>query len=60
MAENDKYVELLWYQKYDKIELGEKMPAEKPNLPFQVVEALIAPVFRPSASLERRWKLQKN
>ena len=60
MTENDKYVELLWYQKYDKIELGENMPAEKPNLPFQVMEALIAPVSRPSASLERRWKLQKN
>jgi len=43
MAENDKYVELLWYQKYDKIELGEKMPAEKPNLPFQVVETINQP-----------------
>ena len=43
MTENDKYVELLWYQKYDKIELGEKMPAEKPNLPFQVVETINQP-----------------
>jgi adenine-specific DNA-methyltransferase len=43
MAENDKYVELLWHQKYDKIELGEKMPTEKPNLPFQVVETINQP-----------------
>ena len=43
MAENDKYVELLWYQKYDKIELGDKMPVEKPNLPFQVVETINQP-----------------
>ncbi len=43
MAENDKYVELLWHQKYDKIELGEKMPAEKPNLPFQVIETINQP-----------------
>ncbi len=43
MAENDKYVELLWYQKYNKVELGERMPAEKPNLPFQVVETINQP-----------------
>jgi adenine-specific DNA-methyltransferase len=44
MAEdNKKYVELLWYQKYDKISLGKKMPIERPNLPFQVVETVNKP-----------------
>jgi len=44
MAENDKkYVELIWNQKYDKIELGEKIPIEKPNLPFQIVETVNKP-----------------
>jgi len=38
-----KYVELLWADKYDKIELGEKTPVEKPNLPFQVVETVNEP-----------------
>ena len=40
---NKKYVELLWYQKYDRMELGEKLPVEKPNLPFQVVETVNRP-----------------
>ncbi|MEM3668160.1 MAG: site-specific DNA-methyltransferase [Thermoplasmatales archaeon] len=43
MAENKKYVELIWYQKYDKMELGEKIPIEKPNLPFQIVETINKP-----------------
>lgn len=43
MAENKKYVELLWHQKYDKIDLGEKLPIEKPNLPFQTVETMNEP-----------------
>ena len=43
MAENKKYVELLWAEKYDKLDLGEKMPIEKPNLPFQVVETINEP-----------------
>lgn len=43
MAENKKYVELLWYQKYDKLELGEKTPIEKPNLQFQTVETVNKP-----------------
>jgi len=43
MIENKKYVELIWHQKYDKIELGEKMPIEKPNLPFQTVETINKP-----------------
>ena len=43
MANNKKYVELLWHGKYDKIELGNKMPIERPNLPFQVVETINRP-----------------
>ena len=43
MAENKKYVELLWHQKYDKLDLGEKLPIEKPNLPFQTVETVNKP-----------------
>ena len=44
MAENNKkYVELLWHQKYDKLGLGRKIPIEKPNLPFQVVETVNKP-----------------
>jgi adenine-specific DNA-methyltransferase len=40
---NRKYVELLWADKYDKINLGKKIPIEKPNLPFQVVETVNKP-----------------
>jgi adenine-specific DNA-methyltransferase len=40
---NKKYVELIWYQKYDKISLGEKIPIERPNLPFQVIETINKP-----------------
>jgi len=43
MANNKKYVELLWHGKYDKIEFGNKMPIERPNLPFQVVETVNKP-----------------
>jgi len=43
MVENKKYVELLWAEKYDKLDLGKKMPIEKPNLPFQVVETINEP-----------------
>ncbi len=34
----DKYVELIWSDKYDRIEIGERAPVERYNLPFQVVE----------------------
>ena len=43
MADNKKYVELLWAEKYDKYEKGEKKPIEKPNLPFQAVETVNKP-----------------
>ncbi len=43
MADGKKYVELHWAEKYDKYEKGEKLPIEKPNLPFQVVETVNKP-----------------
>ncbi len=43
MVDNKKYVELLWAEKYDKFDKGEKIPIEKPNLPFQVVETVNKP-----------------
>jgi adenine-specific DNA-methyltransferase len=46
MANNKKYVELIWEEKYDKYEKGKKIPIEKPNLPFQVVETVNKPRFK--------------
>lgn len=43
MADNKKYVELIWAGKYKKIEKGDRMPIERPNLPFQVVETINKP-----------------
>jgi len=43
MAENKKWVELLWVDKYDRLEKGERIPIEKPNLPFQVIETVNKP-----------------
>ena len=43
MKDNKKYVELLWADKYDKYEKGNKNIIEKPNLPFQVVETINKP-----------------
>jgi len=43
MKNNKKYVELIWHQKYDELEKGGKIPIEKPNLPFQVVETVNRP-----------------
>lgn len=59
MAENKgkKYVELLWHQKYDRINLREKIPIEGPNLPFQVVETANKPGIKGgiTASLFPEW-----
>lgn len=58
MANNKKYVELLWHGKYDKIELGNKMPIERPNLPFQVVETINKPRIKGVQSFlfpEKEW-----
>jgi adenine-specific DNA-methyltransferase len=43
MADNEKYVELLWHDKYNEIELGKRVPIDCPNLPFQVVETVNKP-----------------
>jgi len=43
MAEDEKYVELLWHGKYNKIELSKRVPIDYPNLPFQVVETVNKP-----------------
>ena len=40
MSENKKYVELIWNNKYDKFEKGNRNPIERPNLPLQVVETI--------------------
>jgi len=51
MTEDKKYVELLWYQKYDKLDLGEKMPIERPNLPFQTVEVTDKPRIKDDCNI---------
>ena len=43
MENKKKYVELLWAGKYDRYEKGEKIPIERPNLPFQTVETVNEP-----------------
>jgi len=43
MTDNKKYVEIIWEGKYDKYEKGGKIPIERPNLPFQVVESINEP-----------------
>jgi DNA modification methylase len=43
MGNNKKYVELIWADKYDKFEKGEKYPIDRPNLPFQKVETVNKP-----------------
>ncbi len=43
MGENKKYVELIWDDKYDKYEKGDRKPIEKPNLPFQTIETINEP-----------------
>ena len=43
MEKDEKYVELLWHDKYKKIELGHKTPIDYTNLPFQVVETVNKP-----------------
>jgi len=43
MADNKKFTELVWAGKYDQVELGERAPLERPNLPFQVVETVNEP-----------------
>ena len=43
MKNNKKFTELIWAGKYDSVEMGERAPIERPNLPFQVVETVNEP-----------------
>jgi len=43
MVENKKYVELIWAGKYDEFKKGNRIPIERPNLPFQPVETINLP-----------------
>ena len=43
MADNEKYIELLWHGKYNEIKLSKRVPIDYPNLPFQVVETVNKP-----------------
>lgn len=54
MENNKKYVELLRANKYDKFEKGERIPIEKPNLPFQVVETINKPRLKNSGGCIRK------
>jgi len=40
---NDKYVELIWKDKYDSFQKGTTPPLERLNLPFQPVETINVP-----------------
>ncbi len=59
MEKDEKYVELLWYDKYTKINLSNRSPIDYPNLPFQVIETVNKP--RPKGGLntslfpEEKW-----
>lgn len=43
MEKDEKYVELLWHDKYKKMELGHRTSLDHPNLPFQVIETVNKP-----------------
>jgi len=57
--ENKKYVELIWYQKYNRVDLGERIPIEKPNLPFQTIETINKPRIKGAVTMplfsEDKW-----
>ena len=40
---DERYVELIWAGKYESLQKGRAYPLEKPNLPFQPVEAINIP-----------------
>lgn len=48
MKNNKKFTELIWAGKYDSVEVGERAPIERPNLPFQVVETVNEPRLKGS------------
>ncbi len=43
MEKDEKYVELLWYNKYKKMEISHRTPIDYTNLPFQIVETVNKP-----------------
>ena len=43
MEKDEKYVELLWHDKYKKMDLGHRTLLDYPNLPFQVIETVNKP-----------------
>jgi adenine-specific DNA-methyltransferase len=47
--QNKKFVELIWSGKYDEFKKGNKLPLEKPNLPFQPVETINLPRIKGGA-----------
>ncbi len=42
-TENEKYVELIWHQKYDEVQLEDRRHVDRPNLSFQVIETINKP-----------------
>ncbi len=46
MEKNEKYVELIWHDKYKKMDLGHRILPDYPNLPFQVIETVNKPRAR--------------
>ncbi len=55
MEKDEKYVELLWFDKYKKIELGQRTLIDYPNLPFQVIETVNKPRAKSSLFSEDEW-----
>jgi len=53
MVNNDFQAELVWKEKYDKLEIGEKKPIEKTPLPFQKVETINKPRDKQQALFSR-------
>ena len=43
MEKDEKYVELIWHDKYKKLEISHRTPIDYSNLPFQVVETVNKP-----------------
>ena len=43
MEKDEKFVELLWHDKYKKMELEHRTSLDHPNLPFQVIETVNKP-----------------
>lgn len=59
MKENKKYIELMWYQKYDEVNVNKRVPTEKTNLSFQLIERINQPRIKESLQQflypEKKW-----